>query len=208
MDVTVDGQRNFAFSREPETVLAAVSAVSDYLRGRGRAVLAVNLDGESVSAIDLTSQYGEKPTAEVGQLAITSEDIATLVQTALDELREALPELPEACHRLAEVFQSETPEDGYDPFHRLAEIWGHIKSRELAVANALNLSLEELRLEGAPLVQVHQELNEHLNEAIAALERQDCVSLGDLLEYELAPRAEQEMQIAALLQQRAHDAAG
>lgn len=45
-------------------------------------------------------------------------------------------------------------------------------------------------------------MNKFLAEAVGALESGDLVLLGDLLEYELAPRAEAEVRITALLRER------
>ncbi|HIJ64433.1 MAG TPA: hypothetical protein HPP77_00675 [Candidatus Hydrogenedentes bacterium] len=208
MDVVVDGERNFTLTRNPESVLAAVAAVDEYLRERGRAILSVKVDGKSVPYTDLVDTLGDKPVDQVEQLVVDSAEMAALVRTTLEELHNAAPELPQACRHLAEVFQGESPDAGFEPFQQLAAIWAHVKSREICVANALNVPLDELQLDGVSLAQVHRELNDYLNEAAAAIEKRDCVLLADLLEYELAPRAEQETRIAAALEQRAQEATG
>jgi hypothetical protein len=82
----------------------------------------------------------------------------------------------------------------------LAEIWGHIKSRESLVANALELDLGDLEVDGKTVQSVHTELNQFLQEAEQALKDGDIILLADLLEYELAPRAELEVSIVSLLQ--------
>ncbi len=76
------------------------------------------------------------------------------------------------------------------------------------VADALNLQLRDVELHGAKLGAMHEELNGFLQEAAQALLDGDCVLIGDLLEYELAPRAEQEAQIVALLQEQASEPSG
>ena len=45
-------------------------------------------------------------------------------------------------------------------------------------------------------------------DARKALEAEDCVLLGDLLEYELAPRAEAEAEVVALLRSQASQQSG
>ena len=78
--------------------------------------------------------------------------------------------------------------------------WSQIKSREALVTNALELDTTAITLNGKSMVTIHEELNQFLEEAAQALKDSYTILLGDLLEYELAPRAEQELEIVALLQ--------
>lgn len=203
MDVIVDGVSDFAVQGEPANILAVVGAVSDFLRKQGRAILAIDLDGEAITPDEMVKRLEGAPLDSANTLNVSSEDIAKLLEDCLKELDETLPELPVACRSLAEVFQGETPEDGYEPFNRLAEIWAHVKNRELLIAHALGIDLGKLDVNGKSVNTLYEELNERLNEAVEALEQSDCVLLGDLLEYELAPRAEREMDIVSALQSRA-----
>jgi hypothetical protein len=68
------------------------------------------------------------------------------------------------------------------------------------VANALELDLGDLEVDGKTVQSVHTELNQFLQEAEQALKDGDIILLADLLEYELAPRAELEVSIVSLLQ--------
>ena len=128
-----------------------------------------------------------------------SGDVNAMINESLRDLEQVIPELPTACRSLAEIFQGNAPAEGYEPFDKLAEIWSHIKTREMQVASALRVSLESIELNGKNLDTMHLELNEYLEEAISAIKSGDCVLLGDLLEYELAPRAEQEAAIVGQL---------
>lgn len=208
MDVIVDGDRNFKLEGEPQDVLSAIAAIDKFLHERGRAILSVTADGERMGTPDSVHTIGKKPISEVGALEVVSGDVKAMVEESLEELDRVLPELPVACHSLAEIFQSSSPSEGYAPFEKLAEIWSHIKTRQMQVAKALQVSLDTLELDGKTLADIHRELNEYLEEAAAALKSGDCVLLGDLLEYELAPRAELEQKIVPLLQSLARTRAG
>ncbi len=200
MDVIVDGTSNYSLQGTPEDVFGAVGAVSEFLRGQGRSVLSVKVDGAEVSPENIAQRLQGKPLADVKRLEIGSESTTTLVEECLSGLQEILPELPQVCRNLAEVFQGEKPDEGFDPFVELAEIWGHIKSREVLVANALELDLAGLDVDGKTVQSIHAELNQFLEEAEQALKDGDIILLADLLEYELAPRAELEVAIVSLLQ--------
>lgn len=201
MDVNVDGKSGFALQGEPKDVLSAVAAVSDFLRSQGRAVLCVRADGTEIPSDKLVETLEDKPLADVGLLEIQSADIATLVTDILSELREAVTELPKACHQLAEVFHGDTPEEGFEPFHHLADIWVSVKQREALIIGATAMNDSDLVIGEKKIEDHHTELNQFLDECAEALEKNDCVTLGDLLEYELAPRAEVEMQIFAKLEE-------
>ena len=203
MDVILDGERDFAVQGSPEDSLAVVGAVSDFLRERGRAIVTINADGEEILPQDLVTSLQGISVEQISVLEIGSGEVAALVETCLRELMAVLPELPNACRSLAEIFQGERPEEGYEPFEELANIWATIKKREAMVANALNLDLEGLEAGGQSISAIHLALNSHLEEAAQALVDEDCVLLGDLLEYELAPRAELETTIVAMLHEQA-----
>ncbi|MDQ1257427.1 MAG: hypothetical protein QG656_2031 [Candidatus Hydrogenedentes bacterium] len=203
MEVIVDGAQGFPADTAVRDVFDVVAAVSETLRVKGRAILSVHADAQPIGADQLAEAFKGKPLDSVSRIAIVSEDIHRLVLDSLAELEQVLPELPQACHNLAEVFQGDDPESGYEHFHKLAEIWRHIKIRETQVAHALDIDLDALSVDGVSILDLHEGLNEFLNEAVEALEAEDCVTLGDLLEYELAPRAETEARIAALLQEQA-----
>ncbi|HNR32979.1 MAG TPA: hypothetical protein PKI11_18960 [Candidatus Hydrogenedentes bacterium] len=208
MDVIVDGERNFEFTGEPADALAAAAAIESWLRERERAMLSIVVDGKSIAPDALIARLSDVPTEAVTTIEVSSAPVAELVNQCLIELAEALPNLPEACRSLAEVFHGETPEDGFEPFEELAVLWGHVKTRQLLIANALRLDLDSMSLDGSSLKALHDDLNAQLKEAAEALENGDCILLGDLLEYELAPRAEREERIVGLLRERAASAAG
>lgn len=202
MDVILDGAGNYSLQGTPEDVFGAVAAVSEYLRGQGRSVLSVKVDGEELSPETITERLKGKPLDQVARLEIGSELTTALVEHCLDGLSDFLPELPQVCRNLAEVFQGEKPQDGFEPFIEMTEIWEQIKSREALVANALELDAEAIAVDGKSMAVIHAELNQFLEEAEQALKDRDIVLLADLLEYELAPRAELEVGIVTQLQAR------
>lgn len=202
MDVILDGAGNYSLQGTPEDVFGAVAAVSEYLRAQGRSVLSVKVDGEELSPDTITARLKGKPLEQVARLEIGSESTTALVEHCLDGLSDFLPELPQVCRNLAEVFQGEKPQDGFEPFIEMTEIWEQIKSREALVANALELEADAITVDGKSMALIHAELNQFLEEAEQALKDGDIILLADLLEYELAPRAELEVGIVTQLQAR------
>ena len=203
MDVIIDGAQDFELQGDPEDLVAVVAAVSEHLRTQGRTMVQLEVDGDNIAPEALTDKLSGVSPAGVGEMRVGSEAVTDLVNACLTELRTSLPELPEACRQLARVFQGETPDEGYDHFRELADIWMHVKQRERLVCGALGLGDDDLEVKGTKASLLFEELNGFLEEAAQALQDGDTVLLGDLLEYELAPRAEIETAIVDELQERA-----
>jgi hypothetical protein len=204
MHVVIDGEPREGYANDG-TVVETVGQIVETLRQEGRAVVALKVNGEQLTPEALTDSFGDVPVADA-LLELTTRQLHELVIESLDQLREMLPELPEACRRLAEVFQSETPEMGYEPFEELARVWEAIKVRQRTVASAMDLDLQAVEVHGLAVAEHLRELNGFLVEAAQALRDGDTILLGDLLEYELAPRAELETELVAVLRQHAETA--
>lgn len=203
MEVWVDGQNNFRVEGNPEDLLEVFRAASEFLRERGRMPIHVALNGKDIAPNGMREAFIGVAVADAEKLEIRSEEIFTLIDECLRNLSEAIAELPDACRQLAEIFQGEAPGDGFEPFHRLAEIWGYIKDQQRLVVNALDIDLNSTEVNGQSIANMSNELNTFLEECEQALKRSDAVALGDLLEYELAPRAEREAEFVAWLRERA-----
>lgn len=207
MDVIVDGNVGYLFRNIPRNALEAVAILCNDLHASGRAMMRLCVDGNEVLPDSLHQELAEKALEDVGCIEVVTESLASLVDACLANLEQALPELPVACHSLAEVFQGEKPEEGFGPFQQLADAWMAIKEQERQVASALELNMDQLSVNGIPFSELHEGFNRFLNEAAEAISAYDYVTLGDLLEYELAPRAETESAIVATLRTHARQQA-
>lgn len=201
MKVLLDGEIREDFAGADD-LFAVVAAVNDWLRERKCGIVELRYNDSVISPDEVTEKMRDKSGEPNDILDFKSAPVEKLVESALSGLDAYLPELAKACRSLAEVFQSDAPENGYDMFRDLAEAWMEIKNRELQTANLLELDLDTLLVEGVSMSVLHEELNGFLEECAQALNDGDCVLLGDLLEYELAPRAELETEIVAMLRRQ------
>lgn len=202
MRILIDENEDFDVADRATTALDAVVLVSDHLRREGRGILRLELDGVTVLPDGLRDELSHRELNEEGTLRVRTERIAALVEDAFRELDRVAPELPDLCRGLARLFQGGQAEQAYEPFQQLAVIWETIKNRETEIAGALGIDLSSLCIGDLTFEQLHRDLNQYLAESVDALERGDTVLLGDLLEYELAPRAEDEERILESLRSR------
>ena len=203
MEIIIDGTPGYPFGELPATLIGVLKGLEEGTRTGGRGITRIEVDGKEILPEDVMDKMGDHAVDTVGSVAITTRSLNEMVRDCLSRMRETVRELPGLCRSLAEVFQSDTPEEGFEPFQRLAEIWHIIKQNEMHVASTIGLDLENTPVEGKALRESHMELNTYLGECIGALEAGDTVLIGDLLEYELAPRAESEAHILATLEQHA-----
>ncbi len=203
MEIIVDGQPDAELATKAIAIeagaLSLVAAVSEGLQNRGRAVVSLSVNGESVTPETVTNVLEGLAPSDIHRIDIVTREIKQLVEESLSELRESVTELPEICRNLAAVFQGPEPDAGYSALQQIIEIWSAIKTRQTDIAAAKNLDFNALTMAGQTLQTLHDDLNNILREAETALANRDTVLLGDLLEHELAPRAERETAIVELL---------
>lgn len=204
MRVLVDGNDYYA-AGGAHSLAQLLADIDGELRTQGRGILTMRLDGQHITADDLPTALAGRTPENVTQLEIDTDDMLALAEENIAHIKEVLPELPVACHELAAVFHSTTPERGYEQFKHLAEIWSSLKEQEQQIAAALDLEMHALVVADQSLEARHDALNRRLEESAAALEARDTVLLGDLLEYELAPFAETEIAIIELLEARVRE---
>ena len=200
MEVIVDDIKGYPFQARTGALTDVLTEIVERLDEAGRGLQTVEVDGQPVSPEHIMELLSGRSVDETHTLHVRSEAIATLAEQSLRDMEEVLPELAVACHSLAEIAQNTPPEEWKESFEDLAGIWRVVKTRQRQIASALNVEFDTLSLEGGvSLNQHHQEVEQHLTAAGEAVESADKATLGDLLTYELAPRAEIECAINSLL---------
>lgn len=203
MEVIVDDIKGYPFQARRGALTEVLTEIVERLDEAGRGLQAVEVDGQPVSPDDIMELLSGRTVDETGTLHVRSEAIATLAEQSLRDMEEVLPELAVACHSLAEIAQNTPPEEWKESFEDLASIWRVVKTRQRQIASALSVEFDTLSLEGGvSLNQHHQEIERYLAAASEAIASKDKAALGDVLTYELAPRAETECAINTLLLSR------
>ena len=208
MNIIIDGGREFRPAEAPDNIITAIIQVEEHLRAQGRGILRLKINGVDIAPDELDENIDDSAPLESKVIEVQTEALGVLAKQTIDEMREVLPELATVCHQLAEVFQGGSPEEGFDEFNLLAEIWQKLKEGQEQIAHAIGVDLGAIDIGGRRLSDHHAELNKFLMESVDALEARDCVLLGDLLEYELAPRAEFEVNILDVLRSSLREHAG
>lgn len=202
MKLTVDGRDDFPADTSSRPLADILCDVSEELHVEGRAILAVLLDGSDINPDALSVEFANKTSDDVASLEIRSEPVLSLVGESLSDLEDVLPELPDACRGLSELFHGGENEEGVDKFHQLSEIWQVVKERQVQIFRALDIDADTIEIEGKPFSETATVLSETLGKAVGALLASDFITLSDLLEYELCPLAEHELAVMKFCRQR------
>ncbi len=201
MEVLIDGVKGFDFTTSPDTLQSALNEIMNYLHTQQLAMVKLKVNEQEVYPGRSLESIQEMSVSNIRTLEISTYPVQHLIEESIADLELYSPELSELCRGIAQVFQSENPDEGFDPFQKLSAIWSEIKKREAIIVNVLSPHL----IQENPTIQMikehHDELNRVLEEAYKSLENKDCIGLGDLLEYELAPHAEKEPEIVNQLKQ-------
>lgn len=201
MKLTLDEQIDMAFVSNPQTLGELLEAIMEYARGKNRLIQHIVLDGENIHPNDLTHQRNSIPLAEIDTLNVETSDAKTIIEQELANLKEILPELPSACHTMAQVMQSAEPQNVFQQFNDLMDVWDVVKERENQICKTMTLNANSIKVHEISLQEHNIQLEQHIQKAKLHLEASRFAELGDLLSYEMADFAEDELLIINILSQ-------
>jgi hypothetical protein len=201
MEILIDGIKGFQFSNSPNTLQSALNEIMNFLSTQQLAMVKLRVNEQEVYPGKSLESIQDMDVSNIRTLEISTYPIHQLVEEGIADLELYSPELSGLCREIAQVFQSENPDEGFDPFQKLSAIWSEIKKREALIINLLSSHVTEENPTIKMIKEHHEDLNRVLEDAYKSLENNDCIGLGDLLEYELAPLAEKEPEIVSQLKQ-------
>lgn len=199
MLITVDDESHFVLKSNPATLGDVLIEVTEHIQSKNRAIQAILLDGKNIPPEELTPGFGKTRVSEVQTLEVHSAGLAELVASALEEIAEVLPELPVACHELAQILVGDDPASCFGHFNQFLDIWDVIKERQTQVVNLLNVDIDTLAVGGVAVSEHNARLNDRIQLARKYMESSDFPDLSDLLSHDLAEMAEVEEGIIELL---------
>lgn len=187
MEIFIDGEPYKGTGFKEQTLLGILEGVQRELDSRKRAVIGLRIDGQDVLPEEIEG-FRRTNVSDLGRIEILTGDRDSLIKNALLEVKEVLPALVEAVSELSRMVRTNTDPMVMDNLKKISEIWGALNERLQHTASALKLDLREIAVEGESVEERFRQLNRFLLDAANATQDRDFVLLGDILEYELAPR--------------------
>ncbi|MCX8065910.1 MAG: hypothetical protein N3G21_12185 [Candidatus Hydrogenedentes bacterium] len=199
MRVIINEKEEFPVPEGARNLMNVLETLLEYLSSKDLGLIKLRVNEQEVPPGKSLSAVQNMDISNIHIIEVTAVPTLQLLRESIVELEKYTPELSNLCYGIAELFQSENPADALGPFQKLTEIWGEIKNREALIVNTISKYVEGENPIISDIIEHHNELNQYLNEAYKALDREDIISLSDILQYELAPRAEKEIEILNLL---------
>lgn len=164
-----------------ETVEEAIAVCADLVEAQGRMIVDVHVDGARWSEEELASTENQSTTAQVVEL--TSADPAQLVLQTFQDAAEALTNADELQQEAAQLLQSDQRTICMDKMGEALSIWLSVQQAIVKGSQVIGLQLDEVTVDGTPIVTSIVQLNEQLRMLRTALEQDDQIALADSLLY-------------------------
>ena len=179
-----------------------LDVVFDFVEARRRGVVALQVDGTRVRYDELDEDFMARSVSTIQKLNVNSESVEQLALQSLDELDEVVQDLALYCHEISRVYHDVKSTDGAALVEDLRNAWNEIAKRHEDLTRVLGIAPRNLKLEVGNLFEHRLAVKHQLNTMLDALNKDDRVSVSDLFEYELAPLAEAEAELSAVLRER------
>lgn len=168
-------------------------SVKKHLSGNQQTELALTELGNSINYISWEKTEVNKALHLINQLAETFNKLLTEISNPVKALNNLALELEQCISEISDVsllLQTGKDRKAMETIIRFTELNENMIRVFLNLKKSRRKELEELTIDGMSLEEFYTELNTILKELVEAFHAQDSVLIGDLLEYEIAPRLE------------------
>lgn len=188
MEISINGN-NIDYSLDKEENLGQVlGTLESECEKNGMTITGITVDGELLAAEELDHLFSRTP-EEVSTLALetmSGGDIISVMHRLAVKMEEHVSTLSEIPVLL------QTGEDGevMEIIHAFARDFESL-CQSIPLLNSISTrDVSTLLVDGIPLDQYPSQLTPLLGELIEAIKSNDTVLMGDISEYELAPKVE------------------
>jgi len=196
---------------EDVTLGAALTAVQERHIGEDEVISTILVDEEPLTA-DLLSEWKNRLVGEFGKVQIEAPKRNLLASSGLRLLSQGLSESNEQREEMVDHICQGRHSQAMEMLTGYLTLWDSVQQSLGSAARLIEVDLDTLEIEessGTNEVQMVadriQQLSEQLKQLQDALEAQDMVLLGDILEYEFGPLAEAWRQMLEQLADRFED---
>ncbi|MDX9703228.1 MAG: hypothetical protein RBU23_09310 [Candidatus Auribacterota bacterium] len=195
MKVVLDNHSLEINVQEDTNLEQLLIAIQDQLRRQGssKMVVDVRVDGEEV----FQSQNDMSTISLDGVLTveITTDNVLSTATKGLTAIKKQLPQLADSMSSIAGLLQEGRREEALETFSRVCNDWRKIIQFFDSLATVFQLDYNNIKVNDKTFEAINIELLKLLTDTKTAISNDDLVMLSDLVEYELAPKMNEEVQI-------------
>lgn len=183
MEVTLNGEPQATDFSECANLAELVAAAErDEASEEACVVVGVEIDGENLTPEEM-SALEARSLDGVARIAIERQPVHTIASSVLRQGADYSGEIVKAIGRTVEYFRSARSDQANELFAHVSDSLTVLVGISSSAANVLPERAEEL-------IRFQTDLFPWLEELIEAQSDEDPIRIGDLLEYEIAPRVE------------------
>jgi hypothetical protein len=171
------------FETAASNVGEAITAAAESIEDDGRVIVDVIVDGEKWNEQQLGSPDRCGETAS--EVKLGSANLRELVAQTLHDASEALVVADQMQREAAEDLQADRHSEAMQQLGEALNTWISVQDAVMKSAQALQLDLETIAVEGGTVDESIARLNEQLRSLRTMLQSNDTVALADTLMYEL-----------------------
>ncbi|MBX2851699.1 MAG: hypothetical protein KTR15_08145 [Phycisphaeraceae bacterium] len=178
MPIHIDDQPSTLSANSMRELLAAVR---DELAPSGRVVVEVRVDGQPITGPELDD---DQPTQTTSDIRVYSAKPSDLVVGILEDVRTQLAASQQMQQQAADLLQQDDPAEAMGLVKESINAWLQAQQAVGQSAQLLQLDLQEIKVEGQPVIERMTELIASLTELKDIVVANDFVTLADALQYE------------------------
>lgn len=203
MEILVDDQPYQATGDSDQTVAELADEVSQASGPTpSRMVVGLRCDGQPVDDTQL-EEILHAPARRFTRLEFETQSTTGLVRVTLDQTIGMFESSGPALQRAADLLDEGKQEEAMQAMQGFCELWRQGQQAVLLAAQALEVDLDHLMIDGRDTAAILEPIKTQLNALKDAMETGDLVLVGDVLRYEL----EEPLAGWIALMQRLRDAA-
>jgi len=153
----------------------------------------IKIDGVLLTA-ENEKKLIETQVKDIEKLELKVEKEEEIINRALNESYQYLPRLSQGLEETSLLFQAGSKTEAFNNFSECLNGWLQIVNLLQNIEKALQISYANIELQEGTIQDFNDKLLSMLEETKKAMENDDIVSLSDLIEYELSPMAQKQME--------------
>jgi hypothetical protein len=198
MEVIANGQQIPFTLTEEKTVKDVVETLLLLSSQANKLVIDFKVNDESLSLMDRQS-YADIPIETVKKIEIIVENKSARVIESLDEIERLLPVIINSFTDVADTLIAGQKHKALSIFSESLGNWRKMINFLRVIESSYKISFDEIEVNGKKVKDLNNELFTVLTEIKKAVENEDLVTIGDLVEYELKTRLEEQRNVISLL---------
>jgi hypothetical protein len=198
MQVIANGQQ-IPFSLTDEKSLKDVIETLLLLTNQAnRLVIECKVNNEPISLLDRTNLH-DIPVDEIETVELSVENKTTRVIESLDEIERLFPIIINSFSEVSDTLIAGQKHKALTAFTQSLGNWRKIINFLRVIEASYKLNFDEIEVNGRKVDDLNNDLFNILNEIKKAIENEDLVTIGDLVEYELKDKLEEQRSIISTL---------